>query len=157
MVFIGFSLELMRQVKELMPEFQVLLLGFLIPPLPLPSCFSSSSFSMTSPSTSSSSSSSSASLSALVSRTTRRLVERAKEAGLDGIDVPADSTTVTQAAVDYAKHKGLCVATWVYPGQKETPRLYSAKAAAGVDFHTSNLPLSVLAWRDMAAAAAEEE
>ena len=143
MVFIGFSLELMRLVKELMPEFQVLLLGFLIPPLPLPSCFSSSS--------------SSASLSASVSSMTRRLVERAKEAGLDGIDVPADSATVTQAAVDYAKHKGLCVATWVYPGQKETPRLYSAMANAGVDFHTSNLPLTMLAWRDMAVAAAVEE
>ena len=154
MVFIGFSLELMRLVKELMPEFQVLLLGFLIPPLPLPSCFSSSS---SSSSSSPSSSSSSASLSASVSSMTRRLVERAKEAGLDGIDVPADSATVTQAAVDYAKHKGLCVATWVYPGQKETPRLYSAMANAGVDFHTSNLPLTMLAWRDMAVAAAEEE
>ena len=79
----------------------------------------------------------------------RRCAARAKEAGLDGIDVRANPLVVTEAFVKSVKDDfGLACGVWAgrAPAPEDTPELWDAMAAAGVDFFTTNCPVDAWRW-----------
>ena len=72
----------------------------------------------------------------------------AVDSGVDGIDLNADASVVSEELVEWLHARGKRVAVWVWraPGANDHARVWAHMERVGVDFFTSNLPQSLHEW-----------